>query len=50
VDWAELLRRRFDFDVFACSGCGGRRHVLAKEAGGERAMVEHLGLPTAGAK
>ncbi len=32
-------------------GCGGRRRVLAyvKGAGGERAIVEHLGLPTASA-
>jgi hypothetical protein len=24
VDWAELLKRTFDFDVFACVRCGGR--------------------------
>jgi hypothetical protein len=24
VDWAELLRRTFDFDVFAGVRCGGR--------------------------
>ncbi len=49
-DWAELLKRTFDFDVFACGRCGGRRRVLAyvKKAGGVRAIVEHLGLPTAG--
>ncbi|HYO56582.1 hypothetical protein [Archangium sp.] len=29
VDWAELLRRTFDLDVFACVRCGGRRRVLA---------------------
>jgi len=29
VDWAELLKRRFDFDVFASVRCGGRRRVLA---------------------
>jgi hypothetical protein len=48
----ELLRRTFDFDVFACVRCGGRRRVLAyvKEAAGVRAIVEHLGLPTAGAR
>ena len=52
VDWAELLRRTFDFDVFACVRCGGRRRVLAymKEAGGVRAILKHLGLPTAGAR
>ncbi|PTL75946.1 ATP-dependent helicase HrpA [Vitiosangium sp. GDMCC 1.1324] len=38
-------------DVFACLRCGGRRRVLAYEkgAGGVRAMVEQLGLPTASA-
>ena len=51
VDWAELLKRTFDFDVFACMRCGGRRRVLAyvKGAAGVRAIVEHLGLPTASA-
>ncbi|WP_225410140.1 ATP-dependent helicase HrpA [Stigmatella hybrida] len=51
-DWAELLSRTFDFDVFACVRCGGRRRVLAyvNEAGGVRAILEHLGLPTAGAR
>jgi len=45
VDWAELLRRTFDLDVFACMRCGGRRWVLAyvKGAGGLRAILEHLG-------
>ena len=39
VDRAELLRRTFDFDVFACVRCGGRRRVLAyvrKREGCER--------------
>jgi hypothetical protein len=51
ADWAELLRRMFDFDVFACTRCGGRQSVLAyvKQARGVRAILEHLGLPTAGA-
>jgi hypothetical protein len=51
VDWAESLSRTFDVDVFACMRWGGRRRVLAyvKEAGGVRALLEHLGLPTAGA-
>ncbi|QRK09670.1 hypothetical protein JQX13_05940 [Archangium violaceum] len=50
VDWAELLKRTFDFDVFVCVRCGGRRSVLAyvKEGGGVRAIVEHLGQPPAG--
>ncbi len=52
VDWAELLSRTFDFDVFACVRCGGRRRVLAyvKGARGVRAILKHLGLPTAGAR
>jgi hypothetical protein len=52
VNWAELLRRTFAIDVFACVRCGGRRRVLAyvNEAGGVRAILEHLGLPTAGAR
>jgi hypothetical protein len=51
VDWAGRLRRTFAVDVFTCIRCGGRRRVLAyvKGAGGGRAIVEHLGLPTAGA-
>jgi hypothetical protein len=51
-DWAELLRRTFDFDVFACVRCGGRRGVSAyvKGARGVRAILKHLGLPTAGAR
>jgi hypothetical protein len=28
VDWAELLRRTFDFDVFVCVRCGGQRRGL----------------------
>ncbi len=51
VDWAELLRRTLDFDVFACVRCGGRRRVLAyvKGARGVRAILKHLGLRTASA-
>jgi len=29
VDWAQLLRRTFGFDVFTGERCGGRRRVLA---------------------
>ena len=49
VDGAELLKRTFDFDVFACMRCGGRRRVLAyvKGAQGVRAILKPLGLPTA---
>ncbi|PTL74991.1 ATP-dependent helicase HrpA [Vitiosangium sp. GDMCC 1.1324] len=51
LDQAGLLRRTFALDVFACLRCGGRRRLLAyvKGAGGVRAIVEHLGLPTASA-
>ena len=46
VDWAELLKRTLDFDVFVCVRCGGRRWVLAyvKGGGGVRAILEHLGM------
>jgi hypothetical protein len=52
VDWAELLRRTFDLDVFVCVRCGGRRRVLAyvQGGGGVRAILAHLGLPTACAR
>nr|WP_233262310.1 transposase [Vitiosangium sp. GDMCC 1.1324] len=52
VDWAGLLRRTFVLDVFACARCGGRRRVLAyvKAGRGVRAILAHLGLPTAGAR
>jgi len=48
VDQAELLRRTFAVDEFACVMCGGRRRVLAyvKGVAGVRAIVAHLGLPT----
>ena len=48
VDWAELLRRTFAFDVFTCQRCGGRRRVLAylTAPGGVRAILEHWGLPS----
>ena len=52
VDWAELLKRTFYFDVFGCVRCGGRRRVLAyvkQTRGGGRAIMEHLGLSTTGA-
>ncbi|WP_395811866.1 ATP-dependent helicase HrpA [Archangium minus] len=52
VDWAELLRRTFDLDVFACVRCGGRRRVLAyvTAPSGVRCILEHLGLSTRPAK
>jgi hypothetical protein len=47
VDWAELLRRTFDFDVFSCPRCGGRRRVLALLTQGSviRRILRHLHLP-----
>ncbi|WP_245682526.1 transposase [Archangium gephyra] len=35
VDWAGLLKRTFDLDVFTCPWCGGRRRVLAYVKAGE---------------
>jgi hypothetical protein len=35
VDWAGLLKRTFDFDVFACARCGGRlKGVGVREGSG----------------
>ncbi|MFP2905110.1 transposase [Pyxidicoccus sp. 3LFB2] len=46
-DWASLLKRSFDFDVFTCPGCGGRRRVLAVLKGpGVQEVLRHLGWPT----
>ena len=52
LDQAGLLHRTFALDVFDCSKCGGRRSVFAymKGAGGVKAILEHLGLPTASAR
>ncbi|MCY1074311.1 transposase [Archangium lansingense] len=46
VDWAELLRRTFNLDIFACARCGGRRRVLAYLTARRavRSILEHLGL------
>ena len=46
----ENLATLLAFDVFACVRCGGSRRVLAyvKAGRGVRAILEHLGLPTAG--
>ncbi|WP_083680932.1 transposase [Archangium sp. Cb G35] len=52
VDWAELLKRTFDFDVFVCVRCGGRQRVLAylTAPNAVRAILEHLALPSQPAK
>jgi hypothetical protein len=44
--WAELLKR---IDVLTCPWCGGKRKLIALLADGKvvRAILEHLGLPTA---
>ena len=46
VDWATLMRRSFDVDVFACAKCGGRLRVLAviTEMEPVRRILAHLGL------
>ncbi len=48
----DVHKRDSQVCVFASVRCGGRRQVLAyvKEAGGVRAILEHLGLPTADAR
>jgi hypothetical protein len=47
LDQATLLKRSFDFDVFTCRGCGGRRRVLAVLRGpGVKEVLRHLGWPT----
>ncbi len=47
IDWAELLRRVFAFQVLVCSSCGGSRRVLqvVKEGPVARKILAHLGLP-----
>jgi len=46
LDWAALLRRTFDIDVFDCP-CGGRRRLLAfiNKPAAAKAILNHLGLP-----
>jgi hypothetical protein len=47
--WAELLKRTFQIDVLTCPWCGGKRQLIALLTDGKvvRAILEHLGLPTA---
>jgi hypothetical protein len=49
VDWASLLRRVFDVDVFACERCGGRMRLLAfiPDERVARKILRHVGLPDA---
>ena len=46
IDWANLLRRVFLFEVLACA-CGGTRRVIAAIESGPvaRKILTHLGLP-----
>ena len=46
VPWAELLRRVFRVDVLRCTGCGGRRKLVAEVTDplAARRILEHLGL------
>ena len=48
LDWAELLRRTFAFDVFTCARCGGPRRVLALVTHRDtaRELLLALGLPS----
>ena len=47
VPWAKLLRRTYEFDVLACSGCGGRLRLLSAitNTATARQILEHLGMP-----
>jgi hypothetical protein len=51
LDWASLLKRVFATDVLvcdACDACGGAMRSLGilPEGDANRAILEHLGLPT----
>lgn len=48
VEWVTLLRRTYDFDVRACTGCGGRLRLLSAitEKAVATQILEHLGMPT----
>jgi hypothetical protein len=48
VDWATLLRRRFEVDVLRCTACGGRLRMLGEitEHAMVRLVLESIGLPT----
>jgi hypothetical protein len=46
--WADLMRRVFDIDVLACSGCGGRLRLVAvlEASAATVRILAHLRLPT----
>jgi len=48
VDWASLLRRSFEVDVFNCPSCGGRLRVLDEitDPATARLVLESLGMST----
>jgi hypothetical protein len=47
IDWADLLKRVWSWEVLACA-CGGTRRVIAAISKGPIAekILKHLGLPT----
>jgi hypothetical protein len=48
VDWASLLRRSFEVDVFDCPNCGGRLRALGEitDPATARLVLESLGMAT----
>ena len=49
LDWATLLKRSFDFEVYLCPRCGGRRRVLAVlDVRGVKEVLRQLGLAAEG--
>jgi len=48
LDWAALLKRVFDIEIFRCSRCGARMKVVAfiTERKACARILEHLGLPS----
>ncbi len=48
IDWASLLRRVYDVDIFACP-CGGRIRIISviEQPAVIHKILDHLGLPRA---
>ena len=46
LPWAALLQRVYAIDVFVCTGCGGRRRIIAAitQPAFAVAILTHLGL------